>query len=115
MNTQPKSRSDVEALRLAKILEKEHPAVPGARTQHEAAAELRRLHARELHYEMIDHQNKLLHALNQELITAIRPFIDEYRAWTKDDLLKAMARGYPDKLGAVMTACAAIAKAEGQA
>lgn len=33
-----------EALRLAKSLEGEHPAVPGARTKNEAAAELRRLH-----------------------------------------------------------------------
>ena len=69
MNTQPQSRSDVEALRLAEQLETEW----GDDCELEAAAaELRRLHSRELHYEMIDHQNKLLHALNQELLEALK-------------------------------------------
>ena len=61
MNTQP------EALRAADFLDRR-----GAYGDKETAAELRRLHARELHYEMIDHQNKLLHALNQELLEALK-------------------------------------------
>ena len=61
MNTQP------EALRLADSLFADATSPIDLK----AAAELRRLHSRELHYEMIDHQNKLLHALNQELLRSL--------------------------------------------
>ena len=44
-----------EAERLAKALEGDHPAVPGARTKNEAAAELRRQQAE------IERLNKALH------------------------------------------------------
>lgn len=53
MNTQPKSRSDVEALRLADKLECKTSHIGGP-TMHDAAAELRRLHT-----------------LNQELLEAL--------------------------------------------
>ena len=45
MTKQTQLRSNVEAERLAKALEGDHPAVPGARTKNEAAAELRRQQA----------------------------------------------------------------------
>lgn len=100
MNTQP------EALRLADYLELAFDHTEGLK---QAAAELRRLHSRELHYEMIDHQNKLLHALNQELLEALKlaqQGIESMTCWE-----------HPDDPAHPWTDCAkqirtAIAKAE---
>lgn len=73
MNTQP------EAMRLADEL---CAAPERSRTSFEAAAELRRLHQSERegwrHADELEQERKRLHALNQELVEALKNIVVQY-------------------------------------
>ena len=58
--------TQTEAERLAKALEGDHPAVPGARTKNEAAAELRRLAS--FNNDLLDEVARLKSILHQECL-----------------------------------------------
>ena len=60
--------------------------------------------------DFLNSELRRLHEVNQMLLEALKPFVNDYQGWTEDDFFRGMARGFPPKVAEVHTALKAIAK-----
>lgn len=98
-------------LQRAKALaaEYEHASRAGWRTVTEYEEELKRL--RQANLDCVEHFNAVK-AERDELLAALKPFVDGYRWWTEDDFLRAMANGLHPGIHRVHDALKAVRKVE---
>jgi chromosome segregation ATPase len=76
-------------------------------TESRLEEEIKRLHAANL--DCVEHFNAIK-AERDELLEALKPFVDSYRSWTENEFLRAMAHGLHPNIHKVHDALKAIAK-----